>query len=155
MFEEIFQSILDGQRVVPIATKLILAFLIALPIAYNRERFTRIMGLRTFPLVAVASCAYILIATSMADSDASTNARVLQGLITGMGFIGGGAILKNGDEVKGTATAAGIWATGAIGAAVAFGFLEIALLVTAMTFIVLRVLTTFKDKIEQDETLEP
>jgi putative Mg2+ transporter-C (MgtC) family protein len=56
-------------------------------------------------------------------------ARVVEGVITGMGFIGGGAILKQGAEVHGTATAAALWATGAIGVAVALGAYDVALVV--------------------------
>jgi len=62
------------------------------------------------------------------------------GLMTGMGFIGGGAILKHGGKVQGTATAASLWATGAIGLAVASHRFEIALLVSATTFLTLRFL---------------
>jgi putative Mg2+ transporter-C (MgtC) family protein len=86
----------------------------------------------------------------MAGTNTNATARVLQGLITGMGFIGGGAILKNDGGVKGTATAASIWATGAVGASVAFGYLDIALIVTIITFIVLRQFTSLKSRFEQD-----
>ena len=72
------------------------------------------------------------------SSDAE--ARVIQGLMTGMGFIGGGAILKHGGTVQGTATAASLWASGAIGLAVAAHRFEIALLISAATFFTLRFL---------------
>jgi putative Mg2+ transporter-C (MgtC) family protein len=62
--------------------------------------------------VAVASCAFVLAtAESLADHPEG-RARIIEGVITGMGFIGGGAILKTGDTVRGTATAASLWATG-------------------------------------------
>ena len=61
-------------------------------------------------------------------------ARIVEGLITGMGFIGGGAILKNGGSVHGTATAASLWATGAIGVAVGLGVLDVAVMVALVTF---------------------
>ena len=118
---------------------LTLAYLFAIPIAWDRETHARTAGLRTFPLVAVAACGYMLIGYQVLDST-DAEARVIQGLMTGMGFIGGGAILKHGGRVQGTATAASLWATGAIGLAVASRRLEITLLIRPMTFLTLRFL---------------
>lgn len=119
--------------------ELILAYIFAIPIAWDRETHARTAGLRTFPLVAVAACGYMLIGYQVLDST-DAEARVIQGLMTGMGFIGGGAILKHGGKVQGTATAASIWATGAIGLAIASHRIEIALLISALTFFTLRFL---------------
>ena len=102
------------------------AYLIALPIGWDRERSGEGVGLRTFPLVAVASCGYLLIARDLAIGNEDAQSRVLQGLLGGIGFIGGGAILKEGGTVRGTATVASIWNTAAIGVAVAFDRFEIA-----------------------------
>jgi putative Mg2+ transporter-C (MgtC) family protein len=68
--------------------------------------------------------------------------------MTGIGFIGGGAILKNGDAVRGTATAASIWTTGAIGAATALGRFEIALVLSIVTFVTLRAMAPIKSELE-------
>ncbi|WP_016744754.1 MgtC/SapB family protein, partial [Rhizorhabdus wittichii] len=65
-------------------------------------------------------------------------ARLLEGLITGVGFIGGGAILKHGGKASGTATAASLWATGALGAAGGYGLYDIALVLSLTTFLTLR-----------------
>jgi len=129
----------DWTVVVRHLIELVLAYVLAIPIAWDRETRARTAGLRTFPLVAVAACAYMLIGYQVLDST-DAEARVIQGLMTGMGFIGGGAILKHGGSVKGTATAASLWATGAIGLAVASHRLEIALVISAMTFFTLRFL---------------
>lgn len=153
--EELIIAFIDWDRMLPQAVKLFLAFAFALPIGLDRERATRLMGLRTFPLVAVASCGYILIAVTIIGSGAQAKARIVQGLITGIGFIGGGAILKTDDGVLGTATAASIWATGAVGAAVAFGYLDIALLVAAFSFVVLRVFTPLKQEVDEREDAVP
>lgn len=153
--EELVQSSLDLNRLLPQAARLLLAFVISLPIALERERETWIMGLRTFPLVAVASCSYILIAVTIAGSGAEAQARVLQGLVVGIGFIGGGAILKQEDGVVGTATATSIWMTGAVGAAVAFGDLGIALLIAALNFIVLQLFTFLKKEVSGREDVVP
>lgn len=122
------------------------AFFLALPVAWEREVRTRLMGLRTFPIVAVASCGYLLIATELFPSDES-QARVVQGLVAGMGFIGGGAILKRKGTVEGTATAASLWATGAVGMAVAYSRLDIAIAVSLIVFLTLRILTPFENRL--------
>src|SRR5262245_46763103 len=110
------------------------AFALALPIGWERERDDRSAGLRTFPLVAVASCGYVLVAESVFGAAGPDHSRLLQGLITGIGFIGGGAILKSAGTVRGTATAASVWNTGAVGAAVAYGAYEIAVILSGINF---------------------
>jgi putative Mg2+ transporter-C (MgtC) family protein len=122
--------------------RLIIAFVITFPIAWQRLRDPgRDVGFRTFPIVAVASCGYLLLAKNAPGADAETQARALQGLLSGMGFIGGGAILKEGGNVRGLAIAASIWNVGAIGAAVAYERLEIAVALSLLNFLLLRVLT--------------
>ncbi|MBT8138558.1 MAG: MgtC/SapB family protein [Gammaproteobacteria bacterium] len=125
-----------------------IAYLLALPIAWNREAQTRSAGLRTFPLVSIASCGFMLIAIS-AMPDTGSQARVVQGIITGIGFIGGGAILKGNSNVTGTATAASIWATAAIGISVALYRYEIALVVSLLTFVTLQFLGKAKKAVRQ------
>ena len=120
-----------------------IAYVLALPVALDRERATRGAGLRTFPLVAVAACGYTLIGSSVLDAT-DAEARVLQGLITGIGFIGGGAILTDKGSVQGTATAASIWNTGLIGMAVAFDRYEIAVVMALINFVTLRYVSELK-----------
>ena len=121
-----------------------IAYVLALPIAWDREKQVRSAGLRTFPLVAVGSCAFMLTGISVLDTTGA-EARVFYGIMTGIGFIGGGAILKDRGSVQGTATAASIWNTGAIGTAVAWSRFEIALLLSLMNFFTLRALRPVKD----------
>lgn len=123
---------------------LVLAYLLAIPSAWDREVRDRAVGLRTFPLVAVAACGYALIGFAVLESP-DAQARIMQGLIAGIGFIGGGAILKGGGSVEGTATAAGLWATGAIGLSVASHRFEIAILISIATFLTLRYLKPLMD----------
>jgi putative Mg2+ transporter-C (MgtC) family protein len=126
---------------------LAIAYLLALPIGWDRERSKRHFGLRTFPLVAVAACGFMLTGISVLDST-EAEGRVLQGIITGIGFIGGGAILKGESTVRGTATAASIWNTGAIGIAVAFNRLEIGILLSLLNFVTLRLVGEVKEKFD-------
>jgi putative Mg2+ transporter-C (MgtC) family protein len=129
--------------------KLAISLVLALPVAWNREHATRIMGLRTYPLVAIGCCGYVLVANAfLPESAADAQARVLQGLITGIGFVGGGAILKTEDRVEGTATAASVWAIGAVGAAVAHESYEIALVIASVIFVLLRWLTPIKQRLD-------
>ncbi|MEX2470984.1 MAG: MgtC/SapB family protein [Gemmatimonadota bacterium] len=123
--------------------QLLIAWVLTLPVAWDRERESRSAGLRTFPLVAVAACGYTLVGISVLDST-DAEARVLQGLITGIGFIGGGAILKSKGSVMGTATAASIWNTGLIGMAVAFRRYEIAAVASLINFVTLRYVARLK-----------
>jgi putative Mg2+ transporter-C (MgtC) family protein len=125
--------------------RMLLAFALAFPLAWERVKSQRSLGLRTFPIVAVASCGYMLIAIQTPDAHADTNMRALQGLLGGMGFIGGGAILKSGGSVRGLATAASLWSTGAIGAAVAFRREEIAVVLAIGNFALLRFLKPLKE----------
>lgn len=122
------------------------AYAIALPVAWERERDTRILGLRTFPLISVASCAYVLIGLAVFALAGDAQSRLLQGLLTGVGFLGGGVILKGWASVHGTATAASVWAVGAAGAAVGYGLWELALVITLVTFVTLRFLTPLSER---------
>ncbi len=125
-----------------------IAYVLALPIGWERERTAHSAGLRTFPLVAVSVCGYMLIGMSV-FTDEEARSRVVQGVLTGIGFIGGGVILKTDTTVRGLATAAAIWSTGAVGLAVALGRLEIALLLSFLTFATLRFLEPLKTYIHK------
>src|SRR5262245_3151020 len=120
------------------------AFALAIPIGWDRERRARSAGLRTFPLVALASCGVVQASENLLVHSPYGMAKVIEGLITGIGFIGGGAILKQGDSVQGTATAASLWATGAIGVSVGLGSYDVAVTVAVFTFLTLKLLTLVK-----------
>jgi putative Mg2+ transporter-C (MgtC) family protein len=121
------------------------AFALAAPIGWDREKKARSAGLRTFPLVAMASCGFVQASENLLVHSPDGMAKVIEGLITGIGFIGGGAILKQGTTVLGTATAASLWATGAIGVSVGLGAFDVALTVAAFTFLTLKLLPLVKD----------
>lgn len=148
---ELLQAI-KFDEVLFVCLRLLTAFVLALPVAWDRETEARTLGLRTFPLVAVASAGYALLGRTLFTEDPTAESRILQGLITGIGFLGGGAILKRGASVSGTATAASLWATAAVGAAVAYDRYEIALVLTGATFATLRWLTPLKGVVNGDDT---
>jgi putative Mg2+ transporter-C (MgtC) family protein len=110
--------------------------------------------LRTFPLVAMAACGFVMIAIEVLGAGSEQHSRILEGLMTGIGFIGGGAILKQGDRAKGTATAASLWATGAIGAAVGYGQLDIAVILSLVTVLTLVLLTPLRRVVQEGSASE-
>lgn len=131
---------------------LVVAYVLALPIGWNREREERSAGIRTFPLVAMAACGFVLVAIGVLGSNSPGQARILEGLITGVGFIGGGAILKYGTQALGTATAASLWATGALGAAVGYGLYDIAVILSVVTYVTLRYLAPLKEAARETDS---
>ncbi len=143
--EQVFGS--NPFDIIPHLTALLVAYALAIPIGWNREHEERSAGLRTFPLVAVASCGFIQAAEHLVADNPEAMARIVEGLITGMGFIGGGAILRLKDSVKGTATAASLWATGAIGVSVGLGSYDVAIVIALITIATLWPLAVFKRKI--------
>lgn len=134
----------------PHVVAMVVAYLLALPVGWNREKEERSAGLRTFPLVAVAACGFVQASESLTVDQPEAMARIVEGIITGMGFIGGGAILRLKDSVKGTATAASLWATGAMGTAVGLGSYDVAVVLSLITLLTLWVLSPLKTDIVQE-----
>jgi putative Mg2+ transporter-C (MgtC) family protein len=134
----------DQFNLLPHFISLAIAYALALPIGWNREQEERSAGLRTFPLVAVATCGMIQAAEGLTADNPEALARIIEGLITGMGFIGGGAILRKDDSVRGTATAASLWITGAIGISVGMGSYDVAVMLALVTVVTLWLLPSFK-----------
>jgi putative Mg2+ transporter-C (MgtC) family protein len=134
----------DKFQIIPHIIALASAYALAFPIGWDREREARSAGLRTFPLVALASCGFVQAVETLLMHSPDGMARVVEGIIAGIGFIGGGAILKHDNSVHGTATAASIWATGAIGTAVGLGSLDVAITIAAFTFLTLKLLPFLK-----------
>jgi putative Mg2+ transporter-C (MgtC) family protein len=128
--------------------RLLIAYLLALPVGLYREQEAHSVGVRTFPLVAMASCGYVLLGVPLLGSDPAAQSRIIQGLVAGMGFIGGGAILKAEGSVHGTATAASIWNTGVLGAAVAQERYLLAIMLSVLNLVALRVLLPLKMKLD-------
>jgi putative Mg2+ transporter-C (MgtC) family protein len=124
--------------------KVLVSYTLALPMGWEREHDERSAGIRTFPLVAMASCGYVLAGTSFFAAHPDAQSRVIQGLIGGIGFIGAGTILRVAGQVQGTATAASLLVTGIIGMAVALDMYGLAILLSAITLVTLRFLAKAK-----------
>ncbi|MEO8369409.1 MAG: MgtC/SapB family protein [Candidatus Solibacter sp.] len=131
--------------------KLLIAYLLALPVGLYREKEAHSVGVRTFPVVAMASCAYVLLASPDGQAHLDAQSRIIQGVVAGIGFIGGGAILKSENRVHGVAAAASIWNFGVVGASVAQNRYLLAAMLALLNLFTLRILLPVKSKL--DETL--
>jgi putative Mg2+ transporter-C (MgtC) family protein len=150
---EFLPIVIDWRQSLSLLTHLAIAYVLALPIGLDRQTSSRNFGLRTFPLVSVVSCGFMLVGLSVIEST-DGKARVIQGIITGIGFIGGGAIFKGKDHVTGMASAASLWNTGAIGIAVAFNRFEIAIALSLLNILTLYFIGRLKksvDKLQDNE----
>jgi putative Mg2+ transporter-C (MgtC) family protein len=140
---------------------IVASYLLALPIGWERKTSSEAyVGLRVFPLVAVSSCVYVILGQHVfSGSDSNEQSDVMQGLMTGIGFIGAGAIMKKDEESHGVATAAAIWSTGAIGATVAYGYYVIAIAVCVVSLFTLHVMPQIRRRaekaLEHDESIAP
>jgi putative Mg2+ transporter-C (MgtC) family protein len=99
----------------------------------------------------MAACGFALVGRWTPGADAESQARIIQGIASGVGFIGGGAILKTGTNVRGMVTAATIWNAGAIGIAVAYAMEEVAVVLAVMNILLLLVLTPLEHKRRSDD----
>lgn len=124
--------------------QLIVATLLGVLVGAERSRAGKNAGLRTYGLVSLGSCLFVLVATAvMPETIGVTGAdvmRVVAGVVTGIGFLGAGAIIMRGDTLTGLTTAAGLWVSAGIGVAVA---LELYALATATAVLTLLVFTVF------------
>ena len=144
LWQEIWETIradfsdLPGvTQVTQMTVRLLLAALCGGLLGFERERAGKEAGLRTHMLVALA--AFFVLVPQQAGVSPGDMSRVLQGIITGIGFIGAGTILKlsEREEVRGLTTAAGIWLTAAVGIAAGMGREASALLGTTLALVVL------------------
>ncbi|GGZ55739.1 methyltransferase [Lysobacter xinjiangensis] len=106
-------------------------------VGYDRERKGRSAGLKTHMLVSIGSALFVL-APAVAGTALGDLTRVMQGIVSGIGFLGAGAIIKmeRGGRVEGLTTAAGIWMTCAIGMAAGIGMEMVALVTTIVALMV-------------------
>ena len=148
MLESLFDF--DWDVMLAYTVQMVLAFGLVLPVGFNRESSRQSIGLRTFPLVSLASCCFTLLGFELNGDDNSLMGEVLGGIITGIGFVGGGAILQKDDRIEGTSTAAAIWAAGCVGVAVAMGRLEIAVLISVFMVGIFYFVSPLKQKLSKD-----
>jgi putative Mg2+ transporter-C (MgtC) family protein len=144
-----FADLTDWPTLVKIAIRLAVAALAGALIGFEREKTGKAAGLRTHMLVTIGSALFVIVPVTQ-DAALSDMSRVIQGIVTGIGFLGGGAILKLAEDrrIKGLTTAAGIWMAAAIGIAAGFGRIGAVLLGTLFALAVLSTLGWLERSIE-------
>lgn len=137
-FDELTQSLPHTEHLIRISLRLLVALVIGALVGLQRELTHKPAGLRTHMLLALGT-ALVLVAAAESGMSSSDLSRVIQGLVTGIGFLGGGAILKltAEHEIHGLTTAAGIWMTAAASAAAGLGQLALALIGVCLGLVVL------------------
>ena len=119
-----------------IALKLFIAVVCGAIIGLEREIHEKAAGLRTHILVCMGACLFGMLGLSLVSSyNTADLLRIAQGILIGIGFLGGGVIMKEGASVVGLTTAAGIWIMGAIGLAIGVGKFQMAFLGTLFSFL--------------------
>ena len=129
---------------VELVARLCLAVALGGVIGSERELADQPAGLRTHGLLALGSCLFTLV-SAYAFGETSDPSRLAAQIVTGVGFLGGGAILRHGFSVRGLTTAASIWATAALGVAVGLGRYTLALSTTLLLLLTLVGLRTIRN----------
>jgi len=116
--------------------RIIFACLLGCLIGWERERHRNILsaGIRTYGAISLGACAFGIVGLCIANADPS---RIASQVVTGIGFLGGGIIFRQGDYVTGLTTAATLWATAAVGLAVSMGLYLTASLTAIIIFLLL------------------
>jgi putative Mg2+ transporter-C (MgtC) family protein len=128
-----------------IVGRLFLALILGLFLGFERERLHRSVGLKTFSLVSLTSCFFIILSVqiqpiSLIPGVSFDSSRVLAAIVLGVGFLGSGAIIKQESAVFGVTTAANLWMASAIGAGVGLGLILETIFLTLLVVILLFIL---------------
>lgn len=154
-WEELTAGMPNGEQLMRVIIRLLAATLLGAAIGIQRERVGKPAGLRTHILVTLGTCVFILACGGFGMSSDGLS-RVIQGIVTGIGFIGAGSILKLNEErdIQGLTTAAGVWMASAIGVAVGLGALGLAILATILTLIILTLAGIVEFRINRQQMRE-
>lgn len=138
LWQELTNGIPDSRVLWTLLIRVIAATLLGALLGFQRERAGKPAGLRTHILVSLGT-AVVVLACSASGMNMDGESRVIQGIVTGIGFIGAGSILKVSEEkdIRGLTTAAGLWLTAAVGVSCGLGTLGIAVIASILALIVL------------------
>jgi len=135
-----FSDLNDVTGLTRVSVRLLIAAVLGGLLGFEREQRGKSAGIKTHMLVCIGAALFVLIPQQAGLVSEADLSRVMQGIISGIGFLGAGAILKKGDDekdLKGLTTAAGIWLTAAIGIAAGLGRESSAILCTVLALMVL------------------
>lgn len=155
IWQELTSGLTDTGQLMRVLVRLIAATLLGAVVGLQRERAGKPAGLRTHMLVTLGTAVFVLSCAGVGMSMEGLS-RVIQGIVTGIGFIGAGSILKLSEErdIRGLTTAAGVWMTAAIGVAVGLGSVGVALLSTLFTLIILSLATRLERQVDERRASE-
>ncbi len=144
-----FSDLLDPEPLTRVVLRLSVALLLGAAIGWERERREADAGLRTHMLVCMGAALFVLVPAEAGLSQEGLS-RVMQGIVSGIGFLGAGAVLKSSAEgrIHGLTTAASVWATAAIGMAAGLGREATAVLATVFVLVVLAALRRLSRNIQ-------
>ena len=150
VWEELMSGLPDARRLTQVLIRLLAATVLGAVIGFQRERAGKPAGLRTHMLVTLGTAVFVLACAGVGMGHDALS-RVIQGIVTGIGFIGAGSILKLDRErdIQGLTTAAGVWMTAAVGVAVGLGSLGVAILSTVFALAILSFAKRFEPRDDQ------
>lgn len=132
------------------ALRLLMSCILGGIIGYEREAHRKTAGLRTHILVSIGSCLIMILSIKIYESvQGLTNAdpaRLAAQVVSGIGFLGAGSIIKDGPTVKGLTTAASLWVVSGVGLAVGSGYYIEAFITTGLVFLTLSILSRLENK---------
>ena len=152
LWEELTRGLSSAPGLERVILRLAAATILGAVVGFERERARKPAGLRTHTLVCVGTALFVLVCSSAGMSSDGLS-RVIQGVVTGIGFIGAGSILKVSDQhyVRGLTTAAAVWMSAAIGVSVGLGAIGIAALSTVLALIILAVVGAIEARAEKKD----
>lgn len=153
-----YTAIMQWNEIIEPATRIGLAFVLGAAIGIERRAKNHPAGFRTMTLICVGAAGFVLIGIEgLAKANAAPDAvsRILQGLMTGIGFLGAGSIVRDRGNVHGLTTASAVWVVAAIGAACGLGLFPLAVLLAAVALFALLVLGFVERKVDRRKAGEP
>lgn len=150
LWEELSLGIPDANQLGRIIIRLLAATVLGALIGIQREKAGKPAGLRTHILVTLGTTVFVM-SCSVFGMSSDGLSRVIQGIVTGIGFIGAGSILKLDEkkDIIGLTTAAGVWMTAAIGVTIGLGSIGLAIIATVLTLIILALTGVVEIRIDE------
>lgn len=149
IFESFYATVPD------ILLRLLAAGVIGGLIGFERRAHHKAIGVAGMILIAIGSTTFMLLAKQLSQSDPAAISRTLQGLLSGIGFLGGAVIFKSGHDIRGVKAAAAVWITGAIGLAIGTSLWWLGITVGIVTFLVMFVADSLPDPEREEKQREP
>lgn len=153
LWQELSHGLPNRHELAVVIVRMIAAIVLGAIVGFEREKAGKPAGLRTHILVSLGTTVVVLACYGSGMGEDALS-RVIQGIVTGIGFIGAGSILKVEEQrdIKGLTTAAGLWMTAAIGISVGLGSLGVAIIATLLTLIILALAGWVEARAEKGST---